>query len=111
MSSVESKVYFSGLLLTSVRTVIYLLSCQRNGNSCCVYDNYTRQPSHIDFFPPPLTFCQFLVAFLIVHSEVVPIVEVPVCDTEEEEDEGGKDGCVSNVSEFVFLYPSPLKSE
>lgn len=64
------------------------------------------------FFPPRLIFRQSLVAFLIVHSEVVLIVEEPVRDTEEEEeDEVGKDECVCNVSEFVFLYPYPLKSE
>lgn len=47
-------------------------------------------------------------ALLIVHSEVVPTVEVPLCDIDET---WGRDECESNVVAFVFLDPSPFLSE
>lgn len=47
-------------------------------------------------------------ALLIVHSEVVPIVEVPLCDIDETR---GRAECESNVFAFVFLDPSPFLSE
>lgn len=48
-----------------------------------MYNNYTRERSGIDSPHTQthlLIFCQSLVAFLIDHSEVVPIVVVPVRD-------------------------------
>lgn len=55
-----------------------------------------------------LTFFSSFVAYLIIHSKVVPIVEVPLFDME---DRKGRDEYVNYVFAFVFLYPSPFLSE
>lgn len=95
-----------GPLLTSVLTVIYLLWHQQKGG-CGVYNNYTRERSGIDPPTPTTThthlliFCQSLVDFLIDHSEVVPIVEVPVRDRRRT-----RQGRMNASVMFLNLYSS-----